>query len=145
MIEVLECKTSSEKYPDTFGYMSLGSMELGGNILCYYSFLTIKCLYLNKEFELILLSSFFTSGELLVLGNLDNLPGDFIADREEFMRELKSILESEKYHILEKNSLIYNQYDQDMKFNIDNYGKNSLYNQYNHIDNYGKNTSISCY
>lgn len=131
MIEVLEYKTSSEKYPDTFGYMSLGSMILEENNNSYFSFLTMKCLYLKKEFELILLNSFFT-GELLVLGNLDNLPGNFIADREEFMKELKSIVESKKYLIfhdnwLETNRFIgYYQYDQDTEFTTDNHGKNII-------------------
>ena len=130
MIEVLEYKTSSEKYPDTFGYMSLGSMILEENNNGYFSFLTMKCLYLKKEFELILLNSFFT-GEILVLGNLDNLPGNFIADREEFMRELKSIIEDEKSQIfynswLANNSFYeYYQYDQDTGFTVDNYGKNT--------------------
>lgn len=130
MIVVLECKTSSGKYPDTFGYMSLGSMILEENNTGYFSFLTMKCLYLKKEFELILLNSFLTR-ELLVLGNLDNLPGNFIADRKEFMRELKSIVESNNYLIfhdnrLEKNGIIgYYQYDQDTKFTIDNYLKNT--------------------
>ena len=128
MIEVLEYKTSSEKYPDTFGYMSLGSMILEENDIGYFSFITMKCLYLKKEFELILLNSFFTR-ELIVLGNLDNLPGNFIADREEFMRELKSILESKKYIInswLEDNRFIGRyQTDIDTIYNIDNYGKNT--------------------
>ena len=129
MIEVLEYKESSEKYPDTFGYMSLGSMILEKHNVGYFSFLTMKCLYLKKEFELILLNSFFT-GELLVLGNLDNLPGNFIADREEFMRELKSILESKKNLFFncwsEKINFIGSyQYDQDTEFTVDNYGKNT--------------------
>ena len=127
MIEVLKYKISSEKYPDTFGYMSLGSMILGENNIGYFSFITMKCLYLKKEFELILLNSFFI-GELVVLGNLDNLPGNFIADRKEFMRELKSILESKKDLMFSDGWLGKNighyQFDQDTKFTIDNYGKN---------------------
>lgn len=127
MIEVLEYKTSSGKYPDTFGYMSLGSMILEENDIGYFSFFTMKCLYLEKEFELILINSFFTK-ELLVLGNLDNLPGNFIADRKEFMRELKSIVESKIYYDnwLVKDSLIgYYQYDKDTTLTTDNYGKNT--------------------
>lgn len=130
MIEVLEYKVTGEKYPDTFGYMSLGTMTLNKSKTYYFSFIRMKCLYLKKEFELILLNSFFT-GEILVLGNLDNLPGDFIADREEFMRELKSIIEDEKSQIfynswLANNSFYeYYQYDQDTEFTVDNYGKNT--------------------
>lgn len=128
MIEVLEYKENSEKFPDTFGYMSLGSIILEEYNICNFSFITMKCLYLKKEFELILLNPFFTR-ELLVLGNLDNLPGNFIADREEFMRELKSILESKKYIInswLEDNRFIGRyQTDIDTIYNIDNYGKNT--------------------
>ena len=104
-------------------------MTLNKSKTYYFSFIRMKCLYLKKEFELILLNSFFT-GEILVLGNLDNLPGNFIADREEFMRELKFIIE-------EKTQLFYNswlannsfyeyyQYDQDTEFTVDNYGKNT--------------------
>lgn len=130
MIEVLEYKVTGEKYPDTFGYMSLGTMTLNKSKTYYFSFIRMKCLYLKKEFELILLNSFFT-GEILVLGNLDNLPGDFIADREEFMRELKSIIEDEKSQIfynswLANNSFYeYYQYDQDTEVTVDNYGKNT--------------------
>ena len=128
MIEVLEYKENSEKFPDTFGYMSLGSIILEEYNISYFSLITMKCLYLKKEFELILLNPFFTR-ELLVLGNLDNLPGNFIADREEFMRELKSILESKKYIInswLEDNRFIGRyQTDIDTIYNIDNYGKNT--------------------
>lgn len=126
MIEVLEYKVTCEKYPDTFGYMSLGTMTLNKSKTYYFSFIRMKCLYLKKEFELILLDSFFT-GEILVLGNLDNLPGNFIADREEFMRELKFIIE-EKTQIswLINNSFYeYYQYDQDTEFTVDNYGKNT--------------------
>ena len=126
MIEVLEYKVTGEKYPDTFGYMSLGTMTLNKSKTYYFSFIRMKCLYLKKEFELILLNSFFT-GEILVLGNLDNLPGNFIADREEFMRELKFIIE-EKTQIswLANNSFYeYYQYDQDTEFTVDNYGKNT--------------------
>lgn len=129
MIEVLEYKANNEKYPDTFGYMSLGSMTLEKKTSCYFTFITMKCLYLGKKFELILLNSFFT-GELLVLGNLDNLPGNFIANREEFMRELKSIFESKKELILSESTLLnsfigYYQYNQDTKFTIDNSGENT--------------------
>lgn len=135
MIEVLEYKANSEKYPDTFGYMSLGSFTTVENNVSYFSFVTMKCLYLGKEFELILLNSIFT-GELLVLGNLDNLPGNFIANREEFMEELKSIFESKQDLILSEcrllpNSFIgYHQPDQDTTLTTNNY--------------YGKNISITC-
>ena len=126
MIEVLEYKANCEKYPDTFGYMSLGSLILGENNISCFSFVTLKCLYLGKEFELILLNSIFTR-ELLVLGNLDNLPGNFIANREEFMRELKSIIESKKDLISSESQDIkwYHKYDQDTIFTLDNYGKNT--------------------
>lgn len=91
MIEVLEYKPKNGKIPDTFGYMSLGSIS--GSYSFTFTELYLRCRYLEKEFEILLLN-FFNTEDLLVLGNLDCLPGDFIVDRDGFLTELKGILES---------------------------------------------------
>lgn len=92
MIKILEYKLYNDESIDTFGYISLGSIKLEKTKYPFFR-LYLKCSYLEKEFDLILIN-LFLSEEIIILGNLDCLPGNFIADNEEFHKELINSISS---------------------------------------------------
>lgn len=123
MIKVLENKLYDNESIDTFGYMSLGSIKLPEKTKYpFFRRLYLKCSYLEKEFDLILFN-LFLSEEIMILGNLDCLPGNFIADKDKFHEELVNLILSGD--ILFNNINI--PYDEGLYFGIDSVGKNMTY------------------
>ena len=124
MIKVLKNKLYDNESIDTFGYMSLGSIKLSEKTKYpIFRRLYLKCSYLEKEFDLILFN-LFLSEEIIILGNLDCLPGNFIADKDKFHEELVNLILSGDILFNNVDDILY---DEGLYFGIDSVGKNMTY------------------
>lgn len=91
MIEIINFEEFREdQIPNTYGYISLGKFkfpdEFKGSIYIQSSYYKATCKLREKIVDLIIVQTGYFSDSAIVLGDLTNIPGDFLIDQEELYK-----------------------------------------------------------
>lgn len=97
MIEIINFEDIQGQIPNTYGYFSLGGFKFPDkfkeSIYIQSSYYKVKCKVGDKIVDLIVVQTGYFSDSAIVLGDLTNIPGDFLVDQEELYTALKDKIE----------------------------------------------------
>lgn len=93
MIEIINFEDFKGKVPNTYGYISLGgfkfSDEFKEGVYIQNDYYKATCKIGDKKIDLIIVQTGYFSNSAIVLGDLTNIPGDFLIDQEELYTAIK--------------------------------------------------------
>jgi hypothetical protein len=97
MIEVINFEDFKEQIPNTYGYISLGGFKLPDefkkSIYIQSDYYKATCKVEEKTVDLIIAQTGYFSNSVIVLGDLTNIPGEFLVDQEELYTALEIEME----------------------------------------------------
>lgn len=97
MIEVINFEDFKGQIPNTYGYISLGGFKLPDefkeSVYIQSDYYKATCRVGEKEVDLIIAQTGYFSNSAIVLGDLTNIPGEFLVDQEELYKALKDKIE----------------------------------------------------
>ena len=97
MIEIIDFKDIQGQIPNTYGYISLGGFKFPDkfkeSIYIQSGYYKVTCKVGEKTIDLIVVQTGYFSDSAIVLGDLTNIPGEFLIDQEELYTSLKDKIE----------------------------------------------------
>lgn len=97
MIEVINFEDFKGQIPNTYGYISLGGFKLPDefkkSIYIQSDYYKATCKVEEKTVDLIIAQTGYFSNSVIVLGDLTNIPGEFLVDQEELYTALEIEME----------------------------------------------------
>lgn len=107
MIEIIDFKDIQEQIPDTYGYISLGGFKFPDkfkeSIYIQNGYYKATCKIGEKTVDLIIVQTGYFSDSAIVLGDLTNIPGEFLVDQEELYKALFDKIDSICIHKEKEN------------------------------------------
>lgn len=95
MIEIIDFEDFKGKIPNTYGYISLGGFKLPDEFKegVQNDYYKATCKIDEKKVDLIIVQAGYFCNSVIVLGDLTNIPGNFLVDQEELYTALKNKME----------------------------------------------------
>lgn len=94
MIKVINFEGFKEQLPNTYGYISLGGFKLPDEFNYIQSaYYKATCKIGERTVDLIIVQAGYFSDSVIVLGDLTNIPGEFLVDQKELYMALEIEME----------------------------------------------------
>lgn len=103
MIEIIDFEDFKGEIPNTYGYISLGGFkfpeEFKKTVYIQSDYYKATCKVGGKIIDLIIAQTGYFCNSAIVLGDLTNIPGDFLIDQEELHVALRNKIEESAQRI----------------------------------------------